>query len=221
MILVCAAGLWYLVFRLGLFERPLEDRLGGPQAEAIQPTWLGLVQVLTQSWLTGVGTGSTWPSLLLAAAVLLGAVVAWRRRRLRWVVASYVLIAVLFALAAGTDDVVTKLADRPVVQGQVPAELRAPDPRHPARRHSASSRRPSGRARVLASVSVACSPFLRRGWSSRSRRRRSSLSGMSGAVASVFRMPDTAAEGEVVSLSQIDLLREARRYRPGRSARPR
>ena len=34
--------LWYLRrTSLGLFERPLDDRLGGPQAEAIQPIWLG------------------------------------------------------------------------------------------------------------------------------------------------------------------------------------
>ena len=202
LILVSAAGLWYLVFRLGLFERPLEDRLGGPQAEAIQPVWVGLVQVLTQSWLTGVGTGSTWPSLLLAAAVFLGAVVAWRRRRLRWVVASYLLIAMLFALAAGTDDVVTKLLTALWYKDKYRLSSALPILGIPLATLGivAASEWARARARirqrrllsVLSSwlvVAVSATTLV--------------LSGMSGAIASVFRMPDTAAESEVVSLSQI------------------
>ncbi len=203
LLLVSAVGLWYVVFRLGLFERPLEDRLGGPQAQAIQPVWLGLVQVCIQSWLTGVGTASTWPSLLLAAAVLLGAMVAWRRRRLRWVVASYVLIAVLFALAAGTDDVVTKLLTALWYKDKYRLSSALPILGIPlatlgivAASEWASVRVRARPRRLLAVLSTwlvvagAATTLV--------------LSGMSGAVASVFRMPDTAAESEVVSLSQID-----------------
>ncbi|MFC8681032.1 DUF6541 family protein [Microbacterium ureisolvens] len=107
---LAATGAWYLVFRLGLFERPLTDRLGGPQAEAVQPLWVGVWQVMSQSWLTGVGAAVTAPAILLAAFVLFGAVMAWRDRRTRWIVIAYLVVAVLYVCAAGSDDVVTKLA---------------------------------------------------------------------------------------------------------------
>lgn len=205
-LLVGAAAFWYLVTQLGLFERPLEDRLGGPQADAIQPLWLGALQVLGQSWLTGTGDAATWPSLLLAAAVLFGAVVAIRRHRLRWIVASYALIAVLFILAAGTDDVITKLV----------TALWYKD------KYRLSSALPILGIPLATLGILAATAWARRGGAGRSRRlaviaawvvtatsaASLVLSGMSGSVAAVFHMPGTAAQGEVVSRSQIAFFSE-------------
>ncbi|MGH7292930.1 MAG: DUF6541 family protein, partial [Myxococcota bacterium] len=191
---------WYLVTQLGLLERPLDDRLGGPQADAIQPIWLGALQVLGQSWLTGLGAAATWPSLLLAAAVLLGAVVAARRRHLRWIVASYALIAVLFILAAGTDDIITKLItglwykDKYRLSSAIPilgvplatlgilvvvAWARRRGARHP------------GRLTLIAAWSVAATSAATL-----------AITGVSSSVATVFHLPETAAQSAVISRSQ-------------------
>jgi hypothetical protein len=109
---VLAAGgvLLYLVNVLGLFDRPLDQRLGGPQAEATQSILDGVLQVLSVSTMTGVAGAITAPALGLAAAVVVGAIAAMRTRGLRWIVVTYALIALLFALAAGSDDVLAKLA---------------------------------------------------------------------------------------------------------------
>ena len=200
-VVVGAAAFWYLVTRLGLFERPLDDRLGGPQADAIQPIWVGGLQVLGQSWLTGAGTTATWPSLLLAAAIILGALVAVRRPRLRWLIASYLLIAVLFILAAGTDDVVTKLAtalwykDKYRLSSALPvlgvplATLGILSAAAWARRRVSGSRR---RLAVTGAwiVTITSAVSL-------------AFSGMSSSIGAVFHLPETAARSAVVSRTQI------------------
>lgn len=105
-----AAAFAYVVIVLGLFERPLDERLGGPQAMATQSVLDGVWQVLSASWPTGIGAVVTASRVLYAVAVIVGAVVAVRTRPLRWIVVAYVLVAVLFVLAAGSDDNATKLA---------------------------------------------------------------------------------------------------------------
>ncbi|MDQ4215392.1 DUF6541 family protein [Microbacterium sp. ASV81] len=101
-------GFLYAVVRLGLFSRPLESRLGGGQARATQSVADGLIQVLTQTWLTGIGT-ATAPALLVAVATAVGLFALARTPGSRWIVVSFLALAVLFALAAGSDAVVTKL----------------------------------------------------------------------------------------------------------------
>lgn len=108
LLLALAGGFLYLVLRLGLFDRPLEGRLGGGQARATQSIIDGLVQVLTQAWLTGVGT-ATAPALLIAAVTVIGGISLARTRGSRWIVVAFLMLAVLFALAAGSDAVVVKL----------------------------------------------------------------------------------------------------------------
>jgi hypothetical protein len=199
-LLTCAVGIWYLATRLGLFERPLADRLEGPQAQAVQPVWAGLWQVLSQSWLTGVGTTATWPALLLAMSVLAGAVAAWRMRRLRWVVVAFALLAVVFALAAGSDDIVTKLATAlwykdkyrlssalpvlgvPLATLGVLTAVRWRRPRVDARRRIQAGA-------IAWSVTAASALTL-------------GLTGTSGAIAHAFRMPDVDAGDAVVSQRQ-------------------
>lgn len=94
---------------LGLFDRPLDDRLNGPQARADQSPGAGLLQVLGQAWPTGVTGTVTGMSPLLAAAVVIGLVVAARTPRLRWLVISYALMAGLYVAAAGSDGALVKL----------------------------------------------------------------------------------------------------------------
>ncbi|MCR2793759.1 hypothetical protein NQ156_11855 [Microbacterium sp. zg.Y625] len=198
-IAVAAVGFWYLVTRLGLFERPLDDRLGGPQAQAVQSLGDGVWQVLAQSWLTGVGGAPTWPAPLLAAGVLVGLVVAWRAPRTRWLVGSYALVAALYVLAAGSDDVVTKLAtalwykdkyrlsSALVVVAVVVATLGV----------MAVSRWIGRRVRARAAVAVGLA-WLVAGASAVSL----GATGVTDAVGYVFRMPDRAVD-EVVSSRQI------------------
>ncbi|MFF2633882.1 DUF6541 family protein [Microbacterium sp. NPDC058021] len=204
LVAVGAVGFWYLVTRLGLFERPLDDRLGGPQAQAVQTPWEGIAQVLGQSWLTGVGSAPTFPALLLAAVVVIGAVAAWRMPRLRWIVLAYALVAALFVAAAGSDDIVTKLAtalwykDKYRLSSALPVfgvvlatlgVLSAPRLFRRRRAHR-------GVAIALAWVVAASSAAIL------------GASGFTGAVAHVFRMPQTALAGEVVSRDQIAFFAE-------------
>ncbi|MFK4836160.1 DUF6541 family protein [Microbacterium sp. ZW T2_14] len=200
--LTCAAGIWYLVTCLGLFERPLSDRLDGPQAQAVQPVWAGLWQVLSQSWLTGVGTSATWPSLLLAGAVMLGAVAAWRTRRVRWVVVAFALLAIMFALAAGSDDILTKLVAGLWYKDKYRLSSALPVLGVPLATLGVLTavrwRRPQvdARRRVLASAVA----WVVAGTSALTL----ALTGTSGAVAHAFRMPEVDAGDAVVSQRQAE-----------------
>lgn len=201
-VVVAAAGFAYLVLRLGLFERPLDDRLGGPQARATQSVLDGLWQVLAQSWPTGAADGATFPAILLAVAVLGGIVVAARTRGMRWIVVSYAVVALLFAWAAGSDDVVAKLAtalwykDRFRLSSALPvlgvtlatlgvlASSRWVRARRLARGFSIS---------LAWLVAVTAAAGL-------------ALGGLSSSAGFVFRLPERAAQSEVLSQAQADFL---------------
>lgn len=195
---IFAAGAWYAIFGLGFFARPLDDRLGGPQAAAMQQLWTGVWQVVSQSWLTGAGATATWPAVLLAAFVLIGMVVAWRWQRTRWIVIVYVVVALLYVVAAGADDVVTKLAtalwykDKFRLSSVLPvlgvplATLGVVSVAGALRAHL---RR---RAAIVAAWVITAASALTL-----------ALTGVSASVASVFRMPESGAQREVVSRAQV------------------
>lgn len=210
-VLAAAAAFAYAALGLDLFERPLDDRLAGPQARATQPVAVGIAQAILQAWPTGVDGVVTWPALLLAAAVVTGAVVALRTRGVRWVVAGYAVVALLFALAAGSDDVVTKLAtalwykDRyrlssalPVL-GVVLATLGVLAAASWATRTAAVRRRVAIGLAWL--VAVTSSIVL-------------AISGVSASVATVFRLPETDAGTAIVSRAQIGFLGRLGDYVP-------
>lgn len=193
-----AVGAWYVVFRLGLFARPLDGRLGGPQAAAVQPLWTGAWQVVSQSWLTGAGPTATWPVVLLAAVVLIGIVVAWRWRRTRWIVIAYAAVALFYVLAAGSDDVATKLAtglwykDKFRLSSVLPV-LGVPLATLGLVTAAGVTRvRLRGRVTITAAWVVAAASALTLG-----------LTGVSAAVASVFHMPERDAREAVVSGTQV------------------
>lgn len=108
-VIALGAAVALAVGPLRLLERPLADRLNGPQARADQPLLAGIIQVVAQGWPTGVAGTIAWASPLVAAAVAIGLVVAARRPRLRWVVISYGIVAVLYILAAGSDGSAAKI----------------------------------------------------------------------------------------------------------------
>ncbi|WP_460774826.1 DUF6541 family protein [Microbacterium sp. GXF7504] len=201
-VVFAGAAFAYLVLRLGLFDRPLDDRLGGPQAMATQSVAVGLWQVVSQSWPLGVGATVTFPAVLLAVAVLIGIVVATRTSGLRWVVVAYALVAVLFALAAGSDDVVAKLTtalwykDRYRLSSAVPVLGVALGTLGIL---SAASwlRRP--RAARVAAVAAAWLTALTAAVT---------LGAVTSTVASVFRLPATGADDEVVSAAQIAFMQQ-------------
>lgn len=197
-----AMGFAYLVFRLGLFERPLEDRLSGPQAQASQSIPEGLWQVFAQSWPLGVGATVAVPALGVAAAVLVGLVRAARTPGLRWVVVAYGIFAVLFALAAGSDDVVTKLLtalwykDRYRLSSVLPvlgialATLGVLTAARVLRKPRAV--RIGAIAAAWICVGTAVPAFA----------------GVASTTSYVFRLPERAASSEVVSQAQIDFMGE-------------
>lgn len=204
-VLAAVGAFAYLVVRLGLFDRPLDDRLGGPQAKATQSVITGLWQVLSQSWPLGVDGVVTFPAILLAAAVLLGIVIAARTRGMRWLLVSYALLAVLFALAAGSDDVFSKLAtalwykDRYRLSSVLPIlalPLASLGVLTAARWITGARRALVGAAAAL-SVVVAGTAALGL-----------ALGGVASSVAVVFRLPERGASSEVVSRAQVEFMRD-------------
>lgn len=203
---LAAAGFAYVVVRLGLFERPLDERLGGPQAAASQSILDGIVQVVFLAWPTGVGSVVVWSSLALAVLVMIGAIAAARTRGLRWVVVAFVLVAILFALAAGSDEVFAKLAtalwykDRYrllsalPIPGVILASLGA-FVVVGAFRARVRWVRPSGIVTVALAWVVAALSAASLLWG-----------GMSASIASVFEMPASSAQDEVVSREQAEFL---------------
>ncbi len=206
-VVAAAAALFVAARVLGIFDRPLEDRLSGPQAEATQSIGDGVISVLLQAWPTGVGLQVTAPSLALAALVVLGVVFAAGMPRVRWIVVSYAAVLVLFALAAGSDEVVAKLLtgiwykDRYRLSSLIPV-LGVPlatlgilglVDRVTARLRTI--RRPS-RVSAAASAAVATVSCVVL-----------ATGGVTSAVREVFRMPVANATTEVVSSAQIDLMR--------------
>lgn len=216
-LVMVGVGLLYLIGRMGLFDRPLDDRLGGPQAQATQTVIAGLWQVISVSTQTGVAGAITWPALLLGAAVIVGSVAAVRMRDLGWVVYCYAVFGIFYALAAGSDDVFSKLItgiwykDRyrlssilPVL-GVVLATLGILVAARWMRRKTGSAEAtdsPVWPSTLLAwfvtviSVVTLC------------------VSGMSVAIATVFALADGPPGSAIVSKAQIDFISRLDEYVP-------
>lgn len=211
-VVLAAAALAVAIVRFGLLDEPIESRLSGPQAQAVQGVWEGVVQVLTLQAMTGEGGAVTTVAPFLAFLVIVGAGVALRTRRTRWLVVAFALAAILFVLAAGSDGAIAKIAtgiwykDRfrlaaalPVVAvplatlGALALARRAIPVDRPAR--AGGHRRALARiaAPLAAVVAVVSATGL-------------ALTGTTSAVGAVFAMPDERADWEVVSQKQIDFM---------------
>ena len=208
---IAACGFAYAVVGLGLFDEPLENRLSGPQAQAVQTIWDGIWQVVLLRAMTGVNGVVTLLAPLLSLAVLAGIAVALYFRSTRWIVVSYLVVAVLFILAAGSDDVVTKLLtgiwykDRFRIAAALPV-LAVPLATMgilavargvvPVRRTEPASR-PVAIAAALASAVIAITSTGTL-----------AATGVTESVASVFHQPGERAEWEVVSTKQVTFMRD-------------
>ncbi|GLJ61139.1 hypothetical protein GCM10017576_12680 [Microbacterium barkeri] len=207
-----AAALAIAILRFGLLDEPIESRLSGPQAQAVQGIWEGVVQVLTLQAMTGEGGAVTTVAPFLAFLVIVGAGVALRTRRTRWLVVAFVLVAALFVLAAGSDGVIAKLAtgvwykDRfrlaaalPVVAvplatlGALALARRALPAERAIRTGGSRRALPRLAAPLALAVAVVSAAGL-------------ALTGTTSAIAAVFAMPDERAQWEVVSQKQIDFM---------------
>lgn len=106
LVAVGVAG-WIYVWRTyDVANRPISDHLNGGPATAKQTIPEAVAQALT---LSPAHAFEMLPAVLLAAAVLFGAVVAVRSGR-GWLAVAWVLVVVLFALASGSNSDLAKLA---------------------------------------------------------------------------------------------------------------
>lgn len=210
-----AAAFAYAVVGLGLFDEPLEDRLSGPQAQAVQSIADGVMQVVMLRAMTGVDGIVTLVAPLLALAVVAGIVVALRRPAARWIVVSYAILAVLFVLAAGSDDVVTKLVtgvwykDRfrlaaalpvlavPLATFGILAVARRVVPLRAARGERGRGARAAGAVAIVASAVIAAASTGTL-----------AATGVTASVASVFHQPAERAQWQIVSTRQVAFLRD-------------
>ncbi|OCG73901.1 DUF6541 family protein [Microbacterium sediminis] len=215
LLLAALAAFAYAVVGLGLFDEPLENRLSGPQAQAVQTLWDGIWQVVMLRAMTGVDGMVTLIAPLLALAVIAGIVVALRRPAARWIVVSYALLAVLYVLAAGSDDVVTKLAtgvwykDRFRLAAALPVLavplatmgiLAVARRVMPARGRAALR---AGSSRAVGAIAIAGSAVI-----ALTSTTTLAATGVTESVASVFHQPDAGAQWQVVSTQQIAFQRD-------------
>ncbi|PVZ95843.1 hypothetical protein DDQ50_05105 [Amnibacterium flavum] len=107
-IAVAAAGV-ILVRAYDLVNDPISNRLTGGPATAHQDLLASAIQVLTAAPLSAPGDLPLPPAILLAAAVLAGAVLAFRSRRALPVVLGVLVMGVLYCLAAGSNDDLAKI----------------------------------------------------------------------------------------------------------------
>ncbi|WP_221585423.1 DUF6541 family protein [Microbacterium sp. G2-8] len=197
-----AAAFAYAVVGLGLLDEPLADRLNGPQAAAVQTIPEGVLQAFAQIAMTGAGEETAAPAVLVALAVLVGIVVALRVPRARWIVASFLLLVLLFALAAGSDGAFAKVAtgvwykDRFRLAAAIPvlaiplASLGIAWLARVLARARPARRAPVGMALSVV-VAVASAATL-------------ALSGTSAAIGAVFFQPHEHAVDAVVSTRQVE-----------------
>jgi hypothetical protein len=109
---VIVAGMVLFVYRhYDLAHRPVSDHLTGVQARPVESFGAALWQVLALDAFTGAGTQRTGPLIGFAIAVAAAVVwTFWTRHRTRWLVVAYVIVGVLYALAAGSDTAFAKIA---------------------------------------------------------------------------------------------------------------
>ncbi|MDQ1530168.1 MAG: hypothetical protein QOE37_273 [Microbacteriaceae bacterium] len=91
-------------------SRPIADHLNGPPARARESFGQALLQGLLATSLVSPAQSPLAPSVLLAAVALAGLVAMGLRPGLRWAVAGYLLIVLLYAFAAGSDSDLAKVA---------------------------------------------------------------------------------------------------------------
>lgn len=108
-VLAAVAALAFIYVYYDVANRPIADRLNGKPAIAREELGAALLQALLSTSLVSPSQLPLPVPLLLAAVVLAGLVALALRPGLRWAPASFVLLAVLYASAAGSDSDLAKL----------------------------------------------------------------------------------------------------------------
>jgi hypothetical protein len=110
---VAAAGsaAWAFVYvHYGVASRPIADRLGGGPATATHSVWESISHVIFQSPISSATDTVLAPSIVLGLTVLIGAIVAFRSKSTMWLPIGFVIVAVLYVLAAGSNSDFAKIA---------------------------------------------------------------------------------------------------------------
>jgi len=108
-VLAGIAGWLYVARTFDLANRPISDHLNGGPATATQGLGASLLQALVQAPVLPSGA-TTGPAIIVSVLVLVGLVLAARRRETRWLVVAWLLVAALYVLAAGSNSDLAKLA---------------------------------------------------------------------------------------------------------------
>ena len=108
-LLAVVAAFAFVYVYYDVANRPVADRLNGKPAIAREEFGAALLQALLSTSLVSPSQLPLPVPLLLAAVVLAGLVALLLRPGLRWVPASFVLLAVLYASAAGSDSDAAKI----------------------------------------------------------------------------------------------------------------
>lgn len=94
----------------GIAARPLSGRLNGGPATARQTILDSVLQAVLLAPPSGPGESSLAPSVVAAVLVLVGLVYCLTSTRTLWIAAAFVLVVTLYALSAGSNDDIAKLA---------------------------------------------------------------------------------------------------------------
>ncbi len=94
----------------GAAERPISDRLNGGPATARQSIGDSVLQAVTFAPPSGAGESTLPVTVVVAAALVAGVIVAFTRPGARWLVGAFVLVVVTYSLAAGSNDDLAKIA---------------------------------------------------------------------------------------------------------------
>ncbi|MFT4234130.1 MAG: hypothetical protein QM607_03905 [Microbacterium sp.] len=201
LVVLAVGAITVAITRFGLLDEPVADRLNGPQAMSVQGFAAGILQVIGGMAMTGEGPIVTAFVPLLGAALAVGIVVAAREPRTRWLVCSFVIVAALFVLAAGSDGVAAKLAtgiwykDRFRLAAATPLTaiplatlgiMRVASLLTPAKSRITAL----GLSGIVAASAAVCL----------------FLTGSTSAIQSVFVLPPQGAQWQIVSQKQIDFM---------------
>lgn len=108
--LVVVLAVLFVLHYYDVGKRPISDHLNGGPALARESFGQALLQGLLATSLVVPGELPLPPPILLAIVVLVGLIAALLRPGLRWVVVTYLALVLLYALAAGSNSDLAKIA---------------------------------------------------------------------------------------------------------------
>ncbi|MGN6741773.1 MAG: DUF6541 family protein [Amnibacterium sp.] len=222
-VLVAAGALLFVLHYYDVAQRPISDHLNGGPARAREGFGTAVLQGLLATSLVSPTQAPLPPAVLLAVVALAGLVALALRPGLRWAVVTYLAIVLLYAAAAGSDSDLAKLAtglwdkDKFRILAMLPtiavpvvawiltaggAELVAV-----LRRRASRRKEPRDRT-VVAAVAGATLLVAAVTWFG------PALTGVSGAIGTVFSLPDTDKQQRLLDADESLLLTEVGRFVP-------